>query len=142
MLAHTQVRDVEASLQDALVDAFNDLVAAPAAAAGATGKDGRATVASLQAASALRLILGRLPCGGVAASASVARACAALKAKGRLKCKPMAAGLQAIIDGRGEVHALGLPALSCVSVVLQQFCRRLSHAACVYRLKSQSTINL
>ena len=90
-------------MQDALVDAFHDLMAAPAAAAGATGKDGRATVAALQAASALRLILGRLPGGGVAASASVARACAALKTKGRLKCKPMAAGLQAIIDGRGEL---------------------------------------
>lgn len=97
-----QVRDVEASLQDVLLDGFHDLVAARAAAAGATGKEGNATVAALEAASALRVILGRLPGGGVATSASVARACAALKAKGRLKCKPMAAGLQAIIDGRGE----------------------------------------
>ena len=94
---------MEASLQDALLEAFHDLVAARAAAASATSKDGRATVAALEAASALRVILGRLPSGGVAASASVARACAALKAKGRLKCKPMAAGLQAVIDGRGDV---------------------------------------
>ncbi len=105
-VGRSQVRDVEASLQDAVVDAFHDLVAAPAAAAGATGKDGGATVAALQAAAALRLILGRLPGGGAAASASVARACAALKTKGRVKCKPMAAGLQAIVDGLGEPHAL------------------------------------
>ena len=98
---------MEASLQDALLDAFHDLIAARAAAAGATGKDGRPTVVALEAASALRVILGRLPGGGVAASASVARACAALKAKARMKCKPMAIGLHAIIDGRGERHICG-----------------------------------
>jgi hypothetical protein len=97
-----QVRDVEASLQDALVDGFHDLVVARATVAGAVGKDGWPTPAAVEAASTLCVILGRLPSAGVTASASVARACGALKTKGRLKCKPIAAGLQAIINGRGE----------------------------------------
>lgn len=49
----------------------------------------------------LRVILGRLPDAGVAGASCVARACAALKAKARLKCKAVAAGLQSIIQGRG-----------------------------------------
>ena len=35
---YAQVRDVEASLHEALLDSFHDLIAARAVAAGATGK--------------------------------------------------------------------------------------------------------
>ena len=123
-----QVRDVEAALQDALLDGFHDLVAARAATAGAVGKDGCPTAAAVEAASALRVILGRLPSAGVAASASIARACGALKAKGRLKCKPVAAGLQAMISSCGA-HCEPGPKLAMLHLSLTLLANTSTHSS-------------
>lgn len=92
-----QARDVEASLQEQLLEQFHELVLARAAAAGASGRSQAAVAAAATAAELLRPILAVLPASGAAGSACLGRACAALHAKKRLKGKPAAAGLQTII---------------------------------------------
>ena len=94
----TQARDVEASLQEQLLEQFHDLVLARAVAAGSTGRSKAALAAAQEAAELLRPILAVLPAAGAAGAACLGRACAALHAKKRLKGKAIATGLQVIIQ--------------------------------------------
>ena len=93
-----QARDVEASLQEQLLEQFHELVLARAVAAGTSGRSQAALAAAVTAAELLRPILAVLPASGAAGSACLGRACAALHAKKRLKGKATAAGLQSIIQ--------------------------------------------
>ena len=93
-----QARDVEASLQEQLLEQFHDLILARASAAGSTGRSQTALAASATAAKLLMPILAVLPAAGAAGSACLGRACAALHAKKRLKGKAVATGLQTIIQ--------------------------------------------
>ncbi len=93
-----QARDVEASLQEQLLEQFHDLVLARAVTAGSTGRSQAALAAAADAAALLRPILAVLPAAGAAGAACLGRACAALHAKKRLKGKAVATGLQTIIQ--------------------------------------------
>ncbi len=97
MLA-AQARDVEASLQEQLLEQFHDLVLARAVTAGSTGRSQTALAAATDAAALLRPILAVLPAAGAAGAACLGRACAALHAKKRLKGKAVATGLQTMIQ--------------------------------------------
>ena len=102
-----QARDVEASLQEQLLEQFHDLVLARAVTAGSTGRSQTALAAD--AAALLRPILAVLPAAGAAGAACLGRACAALHAKKRLKGKAVATGLQTIIQqltAEGESNVL------------------------------------
>ncbi len=108
MLA-AQARDVEASLQEQLLEQFHDLVLARAATAGSTGRSQTALAAATDAAALLRPILAVLPAAGAAGAACLGRACAALHSKKRLKGKAVATGLQTMIQqltARGESTVL------------------------------------
>ncbi|GAB4813688.1 hypothetical protein N2152v2_000734 [Parachlorella kessleri] len=96
------VRDVEASIQEAVLDQFQDLVTGRAVAAGACSREGGPTSSALKAAEELRPILAAFATGGGACKACVARACSKLKAKSRLRTKQAATGLQHIILGLGK----------------------------------------
>ena len=93
-----QARDVEASLQEQLLEQFHELVLARAVAAGSTGRSQTALAAAAAAADLLRPILAVLPASGAAGSTCLGRACGALHAKKRLKGKAAATGLQNIIQ--------------------------------------------
>ena len=93
-----QARDVEASLQEQLLEQFHDLVLAQAVAAGSSGRSQTGLAAAATAAELLRPILAVLPASGAAGSACLGRACAALHAKKRLKGKATATGLQTVIQ--------------------------------------------
>lgn len=93
-----QARDVEASLQEQLLEQFHDLVLARAVAAGASGRSQTALAAAATAAELLGPILAVLSASGAAGSACLGRACAALHAKKRLKGKATASGLQTVIQ--------------------------------------------
>ena len=96
-----QARDVEASLQEQLLEQCHELVLARAVTAGSTVRSQHAVAAASEAAQRLRPILAVLPGAGAAGMSCLGRACAALQAKKRLKGKAVAAGLQAIIQGAG-----------------------------------------
>lgn len=93
-----QARDVEASLQEQLLEQFHDLVLARAVTAGSIGRSQAALAAAADAAALLRPILAVLPAAGAAGAACLGRACAALHAKKRLKGKAVATGLQTMIQ--------------------------------------------
>lgn len=93
-----QARDVEASLQEQLLEQFHDLVLAQAVAAGSSGRSQTGLAAAATAAKLLRPILAVLPASGAAGSACLGRACAALHTKKRLKGKATATGLQTVIQ--------------------------------------------
>ena len=122
-----QARDVEASLQEQLLEQFHDLVLARAVAAGSTGRSQLALAAAAEAAELLRPILAVLPAAGAAGSACVGRACGALQAKKRLKGKATAVGLQTIIQqltAQGEqVHAAMVSMQQIISMVALLCCR-------------------
>lgn len=103
-----QARDVEASLQEQLLEQFDELVLACAAKAGSAGRSQHAIAAAAEAATRLQPILAVLPAAGAAGMSCLGRACAALDAKKRLKGKAVAAGLQNIIhssqDTPGDKH--------------------------------------
>ena len=104
-----QARDVEASLQEQLLEQFHDLVLARAATAGSTGRSQTALTAATDAAALLRPVLAVLPAAGAAGAACLGRACAALHAKKRLKGKAVATGLQTMIQqltAQGESDVL------------------------------------
>ena len=116
-----QARDVEASLQEQLLEQFHDLVLARAVAAGSTGRSHSALAAAAEAAELLRPILAVLLAAGAAGSACLGRACGALHAKKRLKGKATAVGLQTIIQqlaAQGEqLHAASVPVQQTISMV-------------------------
>ena len=93
-----QARDVEASLQEQLLEQFHDLVLARTVTAGSTGRSQAAQAAAKEASELLQPILAVLPAAGAAGAACLGRACAALHVKKRLKGKAIAAGLQTIIQ--------------------------------------------
>ena len=97
-----QARDVEASLQEQLLEQFHELVLACAATAGSTGRSQPALAAASEAALRLRPILAVLPAAGAAGVSCLGRACAALHAKKRLKGRAVATGLQGIIEGPAQ----------------------------------------
>lgn len=104
-----QARDVEASLQEQLLEQFHDLVLARAVTAGSIGRSQAALAAAADAAALLRPILAVLPAAGAAGAACSGRACAALHAKKRLKGKAVATGLQTMIQeltAEGECDVL------------------------------------
>ncbi|KAK9842050.1 hypothetical protein WJX81_006195 [Elliptochloris bilobata] len=104
------VRDTEASMQELLLDQFNELVVGRAAAVGAGHRreDAPAPPAAAEAAALLAPILAALDAAGAAGAACVSRVCAALHAKRRLRAPEAAAGLQRVIAGlgAGEVERL------------------------------------
>ncbi|KAL0028583.1 hypothetical protein WJX79_003483 [Trebouxia sp. C0005] len=91
-------RDVEASLQEQLLEQFHDLVLARAVTAGSAGRSQPALAAVTDAAALLRPILAVLPAAGAAGAACLGHACAALHAKKRLKGKAVATGLQRMMQ--------------------------------------------
>ena len=119
---------MEASLQEQLLEQFNDLVLARASAAGSTGRSQTALAASARAADLLRPILAVLPAEGAAGSACLGRVCAALHAKKRLKGKAVATGLQTIIQqlsAEGAIHRdpdMYLHGLTCETSAKQTSC--------------------
>lgn len=97
---------MESSLQDQLIDQFHDLILARAADAGAApGRGGGAAAAST---AALLPLLAALADSGAAGSVCIGRACAALRARKRLKGKQVAAGLQSIIAMLGKCQPLSV----------------------------------
>lgn len=88
------VRDVESSIQDALLDWAEALLVNKAAAAA-----GSSAEASMSAAE-LRPLLAAAAAGGRACSACIGKLCASLHAKKRLKAKDVAKGLESIIAGK------------------------------------------
>ena len=118
-----QARDVEASLQEQLLEQFHDLVLARAVAAGSSGRSQTALAAAATAAELLRPILAVLPASGAAGSACLGRACAALHVKKRLKGKATATGLQTVIQqltAEGEdQHGRMTVLLSCFWLCVQ-----------------------
>jgi hypothetical protein len=99
------VRDAEASIADAALDSFHELIASRCAAAGAAGRQASdAPPPPAAAAASLRLLLPCLAPAASPAAAHVRVAFAAASAK-RLDAKKAADGLQRIIDGLG---AMGL----------------------------------
>lgn len=97
-----QARDVEASLQEQLLEQFDELVLACAAKAGSTARSQHAIAAAAEAAARLQPILAVLPAAGAAGMSCLARACAAVHAKKRLKGRAVATGLQSIIQTSGQ----------------------------------------
>ena len=108
-----QARDVEASLQEQLLEQFHDLVLARAVAAGTSGRSQTALAAAATAAELLRPILAVLPAAGAAGSACLGRACAALHAKKRLKGKASATGLQTVIQQLTAEGKINMEDLLC-----------------------------
>ena len=94
------MRDVEASLQEQLLDQFHDRLLAAAAGAVPKGSQQAAGSQAQQAAARLRPLLAALSNSGAAGAACVGRACAALQAKKRLKGRAVAAGLESCIAGK------------------------------------------
>ena len=104
-----QVRDVEACLQEQLLDQFNDRLLAAAAAAVPKGTHQATGSQAQEAAARLRPLLAALSTSGAAGAACVGRACAALQAKKRLKGRAVAAGLESCIAGKCMYrHCIGL----------------------------------
>ena len=101
-----QARDVEAALQEQLLEQFHELVLARAVTAGSTARSQQAMAAASEAAARLRPILAVLQGAGAAGVACLGRACAALHAKKRLKGRAVAAGLQSIIQSPAGAHSL------------------------------------
>lgn len=93
-----QVRDLETSLQEAALEAVHDALFARAASMGGAR-------ASPLVQSQLLPLLTALSTGGAASAACIGKACAALKAKKRLRGSAVAAGMQAVL-------AAGLSTLS------------------------------
>ena len=101
-----QVRDVEAALQEAVLDQVDALLLGRAAAALAPGK-------SVDAAASVKPILEALTEPRAAARVSLSQAMASMAAKKRLKGDKAAKGLQNIINGLGTCpHQLLLPGLA------------------------------
>lgn len=92
------IRDVETSLQELVLEQFQELLLARAAAAASTGRDGVPTSAARKAAAELLPLLAALGAGGAASRACVVRCISQLKAKQRLRAKQVIAGLQRVIE--------------------------------------------
>lgn len=88
------IRDPESSIQDAVLDQLDELILQKAAAAGAGSSTAPKAVA---AAAELRPLLAAVSRAGAAGRACLARSCAALRTKGRLQGKKIAAGLERIL---------------------------------------------
>ncbi len=116
-----QVRDVEASLQEQLLDQFHDRLLAAAAAAVPKGSHQATGSQAQEAAARLRPLLAALSTSGAAWAACVGRACAALQAKKRLKGRAVAAGLESCIAGKCMYRL-------CIGLLLYM---QADHFACV-----------
>ena len=127
-----QARDVEASLQEQLLEQFHDLVLARAVAAGSLGRSQTALAAAATAVELLRPILAVLPASGAAGSACLGRACAALHAKKRLKGKATAAGLQTVIQQLTAEGAVSRPTSDFCHAMLFGLQANLSSACTVF----------
>ena len=102
-----QVKDVEASIQETVLDQVEEVLTSKAATASGM-QSGNPLAAGLEAAKSLCSMLSVLPDPALSAQASLGQAVGAISAKRRLKGDKVAKGLQFIIasDDKGAAFLL------------------------------------